>query len=479
MLKKFKAHPLMIITFLKPFLIVLLFPIVNGVIQYIKYQTYDSILGAELFLFGIITAIAFFRWYSFSLICDTANKTVTVNKGLVFKRIATISVCKISSVQAERTPIDDIFRSVTYRINTEAGITARPDFEFKLSIKNSKTVSDLLYGKHETKTVKFSAIRIAILAATTSSAFTGIIIGVPLLNSAGKLLGVAISDMLFDEINNVSSKIQTYFPPVVNTISLIILIAYFFSFVYSFLKFVRFKLFLQDEKLEIHTGFFVRLRTAFTKSAINDIKVEQTLLMLLLRRFAMKVSVGGYGSNGKGEGELIIPLGDDSEIKRQLEDYFPFLTNKNDGIKATQTRVTESRFLFWPAIYLLVTVTAAIILSLLFSEFTRFIFFLTIVALVFIFYRAYLAIFEFRKGTVSLGDNIFCRSNKFLRTCEMYCPKERIGEIKLIRFPPDYLFYNTCRVRISVRSERADSIRVRILDYQKVKEEINKCFNIE
>ena len=171
MIKKFKAHPLMIITFLKPFLFVLLLPVINGIRQYIQYKTYDSILGAELFLLTVITVIAIFRWRTFLLICDTHKNTVTVKRGLLFKRTATISISKLSSVQAARGPLDAIFRAVTYRINTEAGATSRPDFEFKISARKSKEISSMLYAKDDALEVKFPAIKVAILAATTSSAF--------------------------------------------------------------------------------------------------------------------------------------------------------------------------------------------------------------------------------------------------------------------------------------------------------------------
>jgi len=477
MIKTFKAHPLMIITFLKPFLFVLLIPIINGIRQYIMYKTFDSILGAELFLFTLITLVGILRWRTFSLVCDTKQNTVTVKRGLFFKRQATVSIKKLSSVQTARSPLDIIFGSVTYRINTEAGITSRPDFEFKLGLKKSKEVSDLLYQKCEFEKIRFSAIKVAVLAATTSSAFTGIIVGVPVLNRAGKLLGLAISDMLLNEINNVSSKIQTYFPPVVNTISLIILLSYLISFVYSFLKFVNFKLFLGKDKLEVRSGFFVRLRTSFRKSAINDIRIEQTVIMMLLRRFAMKVSVGGYG-DGKGESEVIIPLENNNQMKKRFESYFSFFLPDQKGIHPKRSYLTKSRFLTFPAVYFILTTLLAIILSLRFEDFTRFILFLTCVASAIIFCYAYLCLFEYNHGTVQLGENIFLKSNKGLRTCEMYCPKENVGEIKITRLPPDY-FYKTCRVRVSVRSERADSLRVRHLDYETVRQEIYKCFNIE
>lgn len=477
MIKTFKAHPLMIFTFLKPFLFILLIPLFNGIRQYIVYKTYDSILGLELFLFAVIMTIAVLRWRCFSLICDTNKKTVTIKNGLVFKRNASISISKLSSVQTTKNPIDAVFRAVTYRINTEAGITSRADFEFKLSNKNSAEVSNLLYCKQESTAVKFSAIKVAVLAATTSSAFTGIIVGVPVLNRAGKLLGLAISDMLLNEINNVSSKIQTFFPPIVNTVSLMILLSYLISFIYSFLKYINFKLFLEDDKLEVRSGFFVRMRTSFKKSAINDIRIEQTAIMILLRRFAMKVSVGGYGDS-KSESEVIIPLEKNEEMKKRFLDYFSFLLNDQKGISPKRSYLTKSRFLTFPTVYFLLTAIVAIVLSLRFEDFTRFILFLTCVASGIIFCHAYLCLFEYNYGTVKLGENIFLKSNKGFRTCEIYCPKENVGEIKLTRFPPDY-FYKTCRIRVSVRSERADRLRVRHLDYETVKKEVYKCFNIE
>ncbi len=477
MTKKFKAHPLMILKFVRPTLFLLFLPVVKGVIQYLTEQNLEGVIGFEILLLCIIFGIAFLRWRSYTLICDENQRVVTIKYGFFFKRIAKIDIAKLSSVQTTQNPIDYIFRAVTYKINTEAGIHNRTDFEFKLSIKNSKEVSALLYGKGAPKAVKYSALKVAILAATTSSAFTGMLVAVPIINRAGNLLGIGLSDMLLNEINNISSKIETYFPPVVNTITLIILIAYLISFIYSFLKYVNFKLFLEKDKLEVRSGLIVRTRTSFRKTAINNIKVEQTLLMQLLRRYALKVSVGGYG-DAKSESEVIIPLGANKEIKNKLSKYFPFFVPTEKGIRPARSYLTQSRFLFLPAIYFLVAIGLAIWFALKFDDLTRFALFLTLVACSLIVCYAYIGLFQYNKSKISFGENVFARSNKGFRTYELYCPKENIGEIRLIRFPPDY-FYKTCRVRVLVRSERADNIRVRHLDYQTVKKEIYKCFDIE
>ena len=88
------------------------------------------------------------------------------------------------------------------------------------------------------------------------------------------------------------------------------------------------------------------------------------------------------------------------------------------------------------------------------------------------------AMFEYRFGRLSMGSNIFARSVRGFRTCELYCPKENIGQIKIIRNIPD-IPLKTCKVVISVRSESADHIKVRHLNYSDVKKSIYECYNIK
>ena len=475
--KVFRAHPLMIFNFLKPFLFVLLIPVVRGVIQYAASGEYDSILKFEIVLSIVLFVIGCLRWWCFKLILNEEKHTITVVSGLFFRRTAKINVDKLSSVQTKQNPLEFIFRAVTFRINTEAGNLNKADYEFKLSTKSAKMVSTLLYGKGDNKKIRFSLFKIAILAATTSSAFTGIIVGVPLIYRAGNLLEIAISDMLINEINNVSNKIETYFPPVVNAISLVFLGSYLISFLYSLFKYLNFRLRLGQDKMEIRSGFFVRTRTAFKKAAINNVRIEQSFLMMLLRRFAMRVSVGGYGES-KSRSEVVIPLEKGQEIRNHFAEYLPFFKcDTGVFIKPRPTAVNRSRFLFFPTIYFIVAVVSAIILGSRFDDFDRFALFCLWIVGTIIIIHAWFCLFECFKGKVDFGENVFIRSRKGFKTCELYCPKEKVGEVKLVRFPAD-MWHHTCRLRITVRSERADSLCVRHLDYDTVKKTVYEYFNI-
>ena len=69
-MKRFRAHPLMILSFVKPGLILLLLPVVKGIIQFFVEKNIDGVIGLEIFTLSIILLIAVLRWRSYSLVCD-------------------------------------------------------------------------------------------------------------------------------------------------------------------------------------------------------------------------------------------------------------------------------------------------------------------------------------------------------------------------------------------------------------------------
>lgn len=473
--KEYKAHPLMILSFMKPFLFVLVFPLIRGIIRYFTGRTITGVIIFEIFLFFIIGLFAFLSYKSFRLTID--NDYIIIKKGFIFTREASIKINRLSSIESRQNPLDVVFGAVTYTINTEAGRKNIPDFRFKIGKTDSKEIFKILFGKKESRRIKYSILKIALLAATTSSAFMGLVIGVPIINKVGDLLGIGISKMLFNEINNVSYKFSRYVSPIINAVSLIFLLGYGISFVYSLLKYVNFNLKIDEDKIEVNSGFFVKTHIAFKRNSINNVRIEQTPLMHIFKRYAMKVSVGGYGDS-KGESEVIVPAANLKNIKKDFKEYFPFLNPKGKEIKATKNIITRSRFLVFPSVLLLLVSSAYILLGSFLKDFGELILFLSIISLVAVFYYAYLSLCVYRFGKIEFGDIVFAHSIKKLRICRLYCPKENLGHIKITRFFADFR-QNTCRVKITVRSENADTIKLKMLNSNQVREEIKKTFNID
>ena len=82
MKKEFRAHPLMLVSLIKPFLFVLVLPVFNGVILYIIMRRATGVLSIELIGFLAITLIRALRCRSFRLICG--KNGVTIKMGVLF-----------------------------------------------------------------------------------------------------------------------------------------------------------------------------------------------------------------------------------------------------------------------------------------------------------------------------------------------------------------------------------------------------------
>lgn len=474
-MKEYKAHPLMIWQLVKPFLFVLIIPLLRGIIQYIMYKQVSGVLPLETFALSVILIIGFMRLKCFKL--RVYDGFVEITQGLIFRKTSWIETEKLSSVVTLQNPVDALFNAVTFRINTEAGRLCKPDYEFKLFLRDAEKVSELLYGEESRTAVSFSVKRLALAAALTSSAVTGLIVAVPIIDRIGKLLDIALSEMLLYEINKTANRINTYFPPIFNIITLIVLIGYLISFIYSLIANLRFRLFAGNKKIEIRHGVFVRKRILFRRESVNNICIDQTPLMQFTRRFMMRAAVGGFGGE-KGEKAVLVPVGRHFELKNRFSLGFQFF--KTDGLilRAERSRRMKWRFYRIPAMLALFTMGIGVVLAMLFPYFDRLIMFLTFILLIVIAYYAGLCRYNYKFGQLRLGENICARGINGINTREMYCPRERIGIVKFTQNPIDRR-WNTCKVRLTVRSESADHVKVKHLNYDSVRENLADCFNGE
>lgn len=472
----FRAHPLMAVKLIKPFWFVLVLPVVKGALQYILYRRISGVLALEIVAFAAVLSIALLQCYCYTVTVE--EDKMTVNKGFLMRSSSVIRLSKLSSVTTTRNPADLLFKTVTCCINTEAGRRSKADFECKLSLSDAARLLHSLYGEQQRTAITFSPFKISAMAATTSSAFTGIIIGVPLINGAGKLLGVALSEMLLERINNLSAGIRNYFPPAVNAISLVFLISYGFAFFVSFFKYLRFRLYTGEGRIEVRSGVFVLHRVDFNKSSVNNVCIEQSLLMRLFGLYSMRATVAGYG-NSKGERAVLVPCGGKRDIKRHLSLYFPrFSACDGAYLYTAQTRRSLNRFLWLPRLYALLTVGATAAGMIFFSYFDRFILFAGLVLLAVIACYADLCRYNFKRGRILFGECVFAEGSVGFTRRRLYCEREKIGVIKISCTPADRK-HGTCKLDLIIRSESADKIRVRNLDLRAVKEKTSECFGID
>lgn len=472
--RTYRAHPLIMLNTVKPFLFVLILPTVKGIIEYIISGRFTGVLSPSLFLAALVFVIAFLNYKAFSV--SVRDDLVVIRKGFFVKSVSAISRDRLSSLTARTGLSDLILGSVTFKINTEAGAAGKTDFSFKLHKKDGNELFSLLYGRENGMSERFNPLKSAVLAAATSSAITGLIVGVPIINNLGKILGVAISETVFDEITRASRRFDAYFPHTVNIITGILIVGYLISVLITFIKMLRFAVKPGEEKIEVEYGVIARRHTVFKKSAVNDLCIEQTPLMHAFKMFSMRAAVGGYGDK-RGEKAIIVPAERRGKITNAFKDCFEILKTPAPIMKAQRSKRNVLRFLWTSRVYAELDVACTLVLSLIFPSVSRFLVLLGALLMALNVYYGNLCLLSYKNGGLIISDNIFASGFSGLRVCELYCEKARVGEIKIQRTPADK-FYGTCKADITVRSESADKIRVRNLNYAEVMAKIEENFKI-
>lgn len=469
----FKAHPLMLYRFFKPFLFVLVLPLIKGAVQYLIEGRISGVWTLEFIAFGFIFLVALFRTLSFSLKIE--DDFLIIRNGFLLRRKVTIPKNKLSSISYRRNLADLIFRSVTFRLNTEAGSTEKADIEFKISRRSANELWRLLYLGEPKVNYRFSPIKIAALSASGSSFLTGLVVGVPVISYLGKLLGVSVERLLIGRLSELSLKINNYFPPILNLITLILLFLYGVSFVASLLKNIRFKLRVGGKMVETVSGLFVRRHTAFPNRRINCILIDQTPLMRLFGLYTMSAAIGGYG-NLKGERPAVIPCGKKKEILTKQDKFFPFLHTTFSELRPKNDKITKRRFAFVPTLYYVIILLVGLLAHIYLKSFFSPVFFLCIVAAAINTYYLYTCMWEAKNGRLILSKNCSVLGLKKLSSRELNCESEKIAVIKVLRTPADRR-YGTCKVKITVSGEGAESAKARIIDHGETLKRIEQILN--
>ena len=77
-----------------------------------------------------------------------------------------------------------------------------------------------------------------------------------------------------------------------------------------------------------------------------------------------------------------------------------------------------------------------------------------------------------------MDENICACGTNFVNTREMYFNYKKTGVIKITRNPIDCK-KNTCKVKFIIRSESADNVKVKHLNYDLLCDNLSECFKNE
>ena len=468
---EFRAHPMMFFKIIKPYLFILILPFIRAIVQFLTRGAINGFFMLEFIAVTFISVLAFCGYKSIKICVKKDN--ILIERGFFIKSKAQINISQVTSISIKQNIVDSVFSSVTCNINTEAGILNKKVFEFKLYKNDAKMLSFLLYGVEDTKTIRFSFLKTVLLAAGTSSVITGLVIGLPIIKKAEDLVNVAISDVFFKEINVAATNLTKYFPVAFNLITIVFVTAYGTSFLFSFVKKLNFKLKRGKNVINVEQGIVLRKITIFKKQSINNICFEQSVILRIMKKHAMRVAIAGYGEK-RGEIAIIAPLISKTDFKNHIKDYFDLKNNYNGFVSPKQDKKTYNRFLFVPSIVFIVTLVVTIVVIIKFRRIDSFVWFLSLVVMVINLYYASICYHSYKNTFVLFDDVMVFSGSSGFKVREMYCQKGKIGIYKILQTPSDRK-YGTCKLKVIICSKSADRVKLKNMDLKSVLQGINKA----
>ncbi len=462
-IKCIKAHPLQFFSYLHPLFWAAAIPLLGDTRKafaagQVSERFFLEAAAVSLFLF-----LAVARLKGFELVLSE-NK-IFIKSGVFIKEEKIIPINKISLISRHKGVIARLFGSQKVRIETEAAENKK-EISFRLRKRDALWLFSTLCETGEVKRrTRVPFLKTVIGAAAVSSVVVGALLSAPVINRAGKLLGTAVSQIFSAAANGINELLGGLVPSVVNSLTALFLIFYLISFLITLFKNLFTEILDSGYAFEIRAGFPFRRMVRFKTRAINSVTLWQPFILRFFGKWLEKVSVAG---GGKRREKIILPIMDKIEAREKTTLLSGGKQNKTLKVK----RGTLYRFLRWKLTSLYGVFVVFRVAALLFPQFSQFIVFLLCIAVAVLLYSLTLAAYDYKNGeAVFSQDFLFAHAVKGLSIAKTFIKKDRVGVIKLVRFPSDRK-KDTCSIKIIERSRAAESIKVRQVCFCKAKEYI-------
>ncbi len=461
MIKEYKAHIFMIFAFFRRYFFVLLIPLFTMLISFILDRKIRSSLIALIALFCGLLFLSLKRFKSFKL--AVSEDKFSVCKGFILKCKRESLIKDISSITIRQNIFERLFGCAAVLVSTESDGAIINLGEFYLKISDAKDFKRLIFGEIKSPAVSFGVRRLAVSAILSSSAITGLLAGIPFVNRLGKLLGSAIEQKIFDDISRVSHSFKTYFPPVFNTVAIILLLSLAFSAAVLFLRVLRFRLFASLEVMEVRSGFFTTCQTTFSRNAIKSVVIDQTLPMYLFSRYLVSVNLSAKGQR-RGEMRVIMPSLNQKELERIIKTKPELFEGDATVLRPARTRRIRLSFLRAPIIALTVLTAVLFVGILLIPTAERLFLFISIPIYAVIVWMIFYFGYNYRFSEISFGNTLTLSSIRMFRIRKLNVSRQNIAYIKLSRGIRAQRI-GTATAKLAVCARNSSKIRVWHLDY--------------
>ena len=271
-IKRFRSHPLYIVSILWKYLFILLVPVIRG-LYYVIINSFSLENGFQFAVnisnwakgawMDIVFLLAFLSlgvllWLSFTI--EVSEEGLLIKRGVLKREVRFLPVSRYNCLSVVSPMSVRLFGGVYLRVDTPGGGLKQADLLMLLRTKDCRQIikllqlPDSLEQPAHTRSYTPKNRYVFVLAMVTSNSFAGVLLISTFVTQAGNILGEQFSEMLYGTFENVTRTLAFGVPPAAFALACILFFGYLCAFVVSLSRHANFHVIRRKNLLEVWPG---------------------------------------------------------------------------------------------------------------------------------------------------------------------------------------------------------------------------------
>lgn len=324
-----RQHPLRLLAYTTRYFWLLIIPLARSLysltFEFNALRVWLEGAWLDLLVLGSIILFAWVRWMSVRFSFD--DKKIILYRGVYFTSQDTVYYSNISTISITQNVLYRLLGASTVYIGTNSGKTDRAD----LTVIMRRADADRLYESikdSRQKNLSYSTmpnkLRLIVFSMFFSSALSGVIIILALLWETSKILDREVETrLILDTLTEAARRVSVFVPPIISIINIIIIFAWSLSFVSNLFMFWGFVLTKCSDSIYVKSGVVTKSRHILRRDKINYLDLKQSFSSKVFNVSSLHLNCAGYGSRGRHELSVVLPITTRKEINSALKEVFP------------------------------------------------------------------------------------------------------------------------------------------------------------
>ncbi len=350
-----RQHPLRLFSYTTRYFWLLIIPLLRSLYSLFSEQgalaTWLRGAWLDLLVLFSILAFAWIRWLSVTFTFD--SEKIVLRRGVYITAEDRVYYSKISTLSITQNVLYRLLGASTVYIGTNAGFSDKAD----LTVVMRRTDADRLYEKvkgSREKSLNYSILpnklRLILFSLLFSSALSGVLIIVALLLETGKIFDREVeARIILDTLTEAARRVSVFFPPIITVISIVVISAWALSFISNLIVFWGFVLTKCSDSVYVKSGIWAKNRHILKREKVNYIDIKQSFSSKAFRVSSLHINCAGYGSRGRKELSVVLPITTGKEVNGAIKEVFPEYPRPKIELKSSPT--SYPGFYFQPLVF--------------------------------------------------------------------------------------------------------------------------------